>query len=112
MLFLQAYQNWISVHDNFVDEGLAKGWCDHHAHMLANNFFTLHLSAWKLFDKTLQTQFMDNPFPINPNHPTYFAMFKRAHNSTILYNDLPSVSTSFSHIACPSYHARPPSDSL
>ena len=37
VFFLQAYQNWLMLLEHFVDEGLARGWHDHHACMLTDN---------------------------------------------------------------------------
>ena len=51
---------------------------------------------------------MDNPFLVNPNHSTYFAMFEWACNWCILYNDSTSSSTSGSHATCLSSHSHPP----
>ncbi|KAF8510531.1 hypothetical protein JB92DRAFT_2831525 [Gautieria morchelliformis] len=89
--FLQAYQNWLSVVDKLADAALAKGWHCHHARMLADTAFAQHLSAWRMLDRTLRAQFTDKPFLVDPNDPTYFAMFERARNSipqrAISYSD-------------------------
>ncbi|KAF8515934.1 hypothetical protein JB92DRAFT_2716426 [Gautieria morchelliformis] len=89
--FLQAYQNWLSVVDKLADAALAKGWHCHHARMLADTAFAQHLSAWRVLDRTLRAQFTDKPFLVDPNDPTYFAMFERARNSipqrAISYSD-------------------------
>ncbi|KAF8492714.1 hypothetical protein JB92DRAFT_3236378 [Gautieria morchelliformis] len=79
--FLQAYQNWLSVVDKLVDAALAKGWHCHHACMLADTTFAHHLFAWHVLDRTLHAQFTNKPFLVDPNDPTYFAMFECACNS-------------------------------
>ena len=77
-LFLQVYQNWLTIIDMVLSPEVAVGWYEHHSKMLQDQKFSASFEAWQDMDKQLCMQFIDNPFIVDPMCLTYAQLFERA----------------------------------
>ena len=84
MFFFQAYRNWLMVINMIVTPEVAVGWYEHHSRMLWDECFSMAFDAWCDMDKQLHTQFIDNPFVVDPTCTTYMQLFERARMDSFL----------------------------
>ena len=75
-LFLQAYHNWLSVLDIVTMPEVAVCWYEHHSRMLHDQNFLASFEAWRSMDKHLHTQFIEDPFVVDPSCNTYTQLFE------------------------------------
>jgi len=77
-LFLQAYRNWHTIIDLISSLEVAVGWYEHHAKMLQDQNFSASFEAWCSMDRQLHTQFIEDPFVVDPICTTYSQLFEQA----------------------------------
>jgi len=77
-LFLQVYHNWLTIIDIIASPEVAIRWYEHHSKMLQDQKFLASFEAWRDMDRQLHTQFIDNPFILDPTCSTYIQLFERA----------------------------------
>ena len=84
LLFLQAYHNWLSVLDIVAMPEVAVGWYEHHLQMLHDQKILASFEAWRSMDKQLCTQFIEDPFVVDPSCNMYTQLFECARMDVFL----------------------------
>ena len=75
-LFLQAYQNWLTLIDIISSPEVAVRWYENHSKMLQDQKFSASFEAWRDMDRQLHTQSVDSPFMVDPTSTTYTQLFE------------------------------------
>jgi len=53
------------------------GWHEHHSKMFQAQKFSTSFETWHDMDRQIHTQFIDNPFVIEPMDMTYMQLFEQ-----------------------------------
>jgi len=77
-LFLQAYRNWLNIIDIISSPEVVVGWNKHHLKMLQDQKILTSFDTWRDMDRQLHSQFINNPFIVDPTCLTYTHLFEWA----------------------------------